>query len=127
MSCHIISYYISYNLLEAHFFSNERQKGGGSKWERSCGRARNRGRRNCNQDILCEKKKSIFPKMKNKNNREKERKKERERERMKKEKKGKRRKEKEKKRKKKRKERKRKERKRKERKRKEKSNQFSRS
>lgn len=35
--------------------SNERQKRGGSKWEKTWGRRESCKWRNCNQDILCEK------------------------------------------------------------------------
>lgn len=47
-----------YYSLYACLFSNERQKGSGSRWELGVsGKAgKNRGKGNCNQDILHEKK-----------------------------------------------------------------------
>jgi hypothetical protein len=43
-----------YYPIQAHLFSNERQKGSGSGWERRWGGpARSKGRETCNQDILC--------------------------------------------------------------------------
>lgn len=57
----LVLFYYYYPLS---LFSKERQKESGSRWERRReGTGRNRGRRNCNQDILCKGGKSIFIKI----------------------------------------------------------------
>ena len=48
-------------LFLRRLFSNERHNGGGSGWKRRYrGKGKRRGRRNHNQNIVCEKKKIYF-------------------------------------------------------------------